>query len=482
MNDLKKGKLFIENFLVYGFGQIIAKIVPLIMLPIVTRLMTDSYYMGINDIMTVAVSFVSQICILGMYDAMFRMFFDREDLEYRKSICSNALISVLIVSIIIAFILVILKQSFSKLFFSESGLELLIVVCAIDVLTVSLKSIVSAPTRMQNKKKVFLIINTLAPLIGYSVSIPMLINGEYLLALPLGSMISSIITFIIFTILNFKWFEFKLYDQKIVKELLIIGIPLMPTFVIYWIFSSFDRVMISKMLGNSSVGIYAIGSKLASVSQLIYAAFSGGWSYFAFSTMKEENQVDTISKVFEYLALISFTSFILISPFSKYIFDIIFTGDYVKGYETFPYLFLSPLILMLFQTISSQFLVIKKSFYVTLTLILGAILNILLNYILIPIYNIKGAAISTLIGYFVSLVIAYILLYKKKLIIYNKNIIINFIFIFVDLVFLFLNVNIVYCLILVLIYLGLNLKFYKKDIIFIINSLLLYLKKKRSNI
>lgn len=45
-NGETKAKLFLENFLVYGLGGVINKIVPLIMLPIVTRLMpnTDAFW------------------------------------------------------------------------------------------------------------------------------------------------------------------------------------------------------------------------------------------------------------------------------------------------------------------------------------------------------------------------------------------------------------------------------------------------------
>ena len=39
---MNKFKLFIENFLIYGLGGIICKIVPLIMVPIVTRIMPNS--------------------------------------------------------------------------------------------------------------------------------------------------------------------------------------------------------------------------------------------------------------------------------------------------------------------------------------------------------------------------------------------------------------------------------------------------------
>ena len=72
---MKKFKLFIENFLVYGLGGIINKIIPLIMLPIITRLMPDSFYFGLNDLSTTVVSFGSALAIMGMYDALFRVFF-----------------------------------------------------------------------------------------------------------------------------------------------------------------------------------------------------------------------------------------------------------------------------------------------------------------------------------------------------------------------------------------------------------------------
>lgn len=45
---MKKFKLFIENFLVYGLGGIISKIIPLIMVPIITRIMPNTDYFRIE--------------------------------------------------------------------------------------------------------------------------------------------------------------------------------------------------------------------------------------------------------------------------------------------------------------------------------------------------------------------------------------------------------------------------------------------------
>ena len=71
---MKKLRLFLENFLVYGVGGVISKLVPLIMVPIVTRLMPDTTYYGLSDMSNTIISFASAFAIMGMYDSMYRLF------------------------------------------------------------------------------------------------------------------------------------------------------------------------------------------------------------------------------------------------------------------------------------------------------------------------------------------------------------------------------------------------------------------------
>lgn len=186
--------------------------------------------------------------------------------------------------------------------------------------------------------------------------------------------------------------------------------------------------MISNMLGMDQVGIYSIGARVASISQFIYAAFAGGWQYFAFSTMKDSDQVSLNSRVFEILGIISILTLFGISFFDDFIFNTLFTGEYTKGVIVFPYLFISPLLLMLFQVAGNQFLVVKKSYIITGSLLVGASLNILLNFILIKIYGVKGAALSTLLGYFISLLIIMIVTKKQLLMVYSKKLILSVVF------------------------------------------------------
>ena len=422
---MKKIKLFLENFIVYGFGGIINKIVPLIMVPIVTRLMTDSSYYGISDMSNTIVSFASAIALMGMYDAMYRMFFENEKEEYKKSICSTSFIFSIFTSLIIFFLLLIFKNKLSALFFGDSKYNYLIYITAIATLIGATNSIVSAPTRMQNKRKVFLIMNMFTPIVSYSISIPLLLKGQYVIALPLAGMISAILNELIFFILNRKYFSFQSININYLKSLLKIGIPLMPNFLIYWIFNSSDKLMITNMLGTAATGIYSVGSKLGHASQLIYTAFAGGWQFFAFSTMKEKKQVESNSRIFEYLGIISFVCTMFVFALAKPIYELLFMGEYVSGFIVSPYLFLAPLLQMLFQIEANQFLIVKKTWPNVFILSSGAIANIVLNTILIPKIGIEGAAIASLIGYIISDIICSIVLIKMKLMVLRKKFVIS---------------------------------------------------------
>lgn len=414
---MSKKRLFIENLLVYGVGGIISQIIPLVMLPIVTRIMPNTSYFGISDLATTVTSLGSALAVMGMYDAMYRLFFDKEEEEYKKEICTTALAMTICTSILVFVLMIFGKSLIAKYVFGDTKYYYVVYITAMATLVSATNSIVSAPTRMQNKRKVYLVMNTITPILSYSVSIPLLLSGHYIIALPIAGVISGFTSECIFFLLNKNWFLLKRFKKEYIKPLLKIALPLMPNFLVYWIFNSSDKIMITNFLGTVNTGIYSIGSKLGLASQLIYIAFSGGWQFFAFSTMKEENQVESNSRIFEYLAIISFSATAFVFAFSELFYEIVFSKEYYSGFLIAPYLFLAPLLLMLFQVISNQFLIIKKTWPNIFILSFGAIANIALNIWLIPVIGIEGAAIATLVGYILSDVICVVILYCMKLIV-----------------------------------------------------------------
>ena len=418
---MNKLKLFLENFLVYGLGGIISNIIPMVMIPIVTRIMPGTEFFGISDMSNTVVAFGCALAVMGMYDAMYRMFFEKDDENYKRKVCSTTLVFTLIMSIIVFIVMILVRDIIAQYFFKNREYAFVVYISAIATLVSATNSIISAPTRMQNKRKVFLITNTLSPIISYSISIPMLLAGHYVIALPLAGAISGITMEISFGFINRNWFKPILFDKKLLKQLLFIAVPLVPNFLIYWIFNSCDKVMITNMIGLGAAGIYSVGSKLGYCSQLIYTAFAGGWQYFTFISMTEKDQVKNNSLIFEYLGVLSFVATSFICAWSYGIFLILFKVDYLDGYIVAPYLFLAPLLQMLFQVIANQFLIIKKTWPSSLMLASGAIVNVFINFVLIPKLGIEGASLATLLGYVVTDIVCTITLIKMKLMVLNMK-------------------------------------------------------------
>jgi len=413
---MERFKLFLVNFFVYGFGGVVGKIVPFVLLPIITRLMPSAEYFGISDIVITVVSFGSAIARMGMYDASFRLFFDHEEKQRKKQVFSAALVNVTIVTCFVFVAMILGKNTFSRLVFGAEGYELLWLIASFSVITSAYIGVLNVPIRAENRKKEYLLFNALIPIVPYFVSIPLLMNGQYLYALPIASLFSHAVHMVLLFWVNRTWIDKKKTLKADRVELFKIGAPLMPCFLIYWVFNSCDKLMILHYIDANANGIYAIGGKMGQLSHLIYTAFAGGWQYFAFSTMKDKDQTQLTSKIYEYLSIISFVAGCVMMVFSDGIFRLFFEGDYQKGSIVAPYLFMSPLLLMLYQTIGNQFLVIKKSWVSPVILSIGAMTNVLLNYMLIPKVGIEGAAYATILAYVVINIIALVVLGRMKLI------------------------------------------------------------------
>lgn len=477
---MSRTKLFIHNFLVYGLGSIISKIIPIIMLPIITSIMTDSKYYGVNDMVVLVVNFASAIAMMGMYDAMFRMFFEKEDDDYKKSICSSALFFVILSSLVICIVMYIFKNTILKLVIDDIGYNLLFFIIIFNTFLSGIQNIVSAPTRMENKRKIFLITNTIAPIFSYGISIPLLLNGQYVYALPLAAVTSSVIMVGVFYFINRKWFSIKNISFNHIKTLAKIGIPLMPTFLMYWVCSSFDRVMIKSMLNLNELGIYSVSSRIAQISQFIYTAFAMGWQYFAFSTMNDNDQKKMTSNIANYLLGISIVATIIVTTFSKIIFGILAKGDYSNGFVILPYLFVAPLLLMIFQIIGNQFIVVKKTYPVPIILTGAVIVNIVCNYFLIPIIGIEGASIATMLGYIVAVIVSYVVTTRKKLLHNEKRICLSlFIFIIYLIIWRTMAINnLILSIMISIIFYFILYRVYKQEIMLLVNRL----KNKNSTI
>lgn len=422
---MNRKKLFFENLIVYGLGAAIGKIIPFLMLPVITLLLPDETYFGINDLYNSVTSLFQVVGIWGMTDTAYRFFFDKEDIEYKKSVCVTTFLISIFFTAISVLILIIFRDALTTSIYGSKQYSFLVLFNVVAIWVGNISSFFSLPTRMQNRREVFLLVNSIIPLLSYGIAVFLIYQGWYVSALPLASIISGVVSIIIFFILNKAWFTPRSFNKGLIHELVKYGLPLMPQHLIYYIMNTSDKWMIAFYLGQNYNGLYALGGKLGQVSQLVYVAFAGGWVYYSYATMNAEDQVKNISIIFEVLGTISFSALIVCCIGARWIINCAFVDAYAESFVVIPYLFFAPLMQMLFQIVVGQFTIMKKTGYTLLFLVLGVVFNVCLNAVLIPIIGIEGAAIATIIGYIVPLIIGTIVCCRKKKIIINKKFYIN---------------------------------------------------------
>ena len=134
---------------------------------------------------------------------------------------------------------------------------------------------------------------------------------------------------------------------------------------------------------------------------------------------------------------------------------------------------------MLFQVIGNQFLVVKKTWPSMLILTFGALVNIVLNFWLIPTLGIEGASIATLLGYIVAVLVCSIVLIKLKLkVISGKFITCTLLIITYFVVWrIFLLDCTVLSLIMANIYMLIVCYFYREELFFIVGKIKLKFKR-----
>ncbi len=127
-------------------------------------------------------------------------------------------------------------EGFSNIFFGTKKYGNIVFFSAISLLISTNSGIVAAPTRIQNRRKIYVVSGLLSSIGGYFISIVLLWGGYSYFGLIYSNIIMGVVLLIFFFVLNTKFFSFGKFDKNIAKELFKIGLPLLPTFLIYWVY------------------------------------------------------------------------------------------------------------------------------------------------------------------------------------------------------------------------------------------------------
>lgn len=296
-----------------------------------------------------------------------------------------------------------------KLFFKIDNLlfYMLVLTCFDNILNSTTFGIENFFEYKLESKRI-VISNNIVKTISYILQYVGMIFHMEILIVPVIRCFGSIIRMIILKyqyksnyLKNIKKIKNKI-DKNLIINIIVQGKMLWISYVAFLIYTQIDKIMINYFLGEKDVGIYTIGVQLSGILGILLGPVQNS----IFPKMLELYKVN-YKKYYDFymfsniIVTQGYMLLILISVFVvKYSFGYVYAEEYLPAIEIYCILTISILIKAnaLFQM---NHMVIKnivnKSFYKTLT---GLVMNVSLNYILIPRYGINGAAFSTSMTHF----------------------------------------------------------------------------------
>jgi O-antigen/teichoic acid export membrane protein len=395
-----------------------------LLVPLYTDLLPKTEY-GKVSIIFAWMIFFNVILAYGMETAFFR-FYNKE--PNKKAVVETSMVSVFWSSISFLFLALLFRNNVADwLGIDSQYITYTIWILALDALVI----IPFSKLRVNQKPLTYAVIkigNVLVNLIltvVFLVFIPMLIKANphgflhsvYVDNFQIGyiflaNIIASLLTFVAlfpdYVYLN--W----MIDSKLWKQMTRYGMPIMVAGIAFAINEQFDKILLSKLLpvtiAESEVGVYSACYKLGLFMVLYRTAYTLGIEPFFFSHADDKNAPKTYAMVTKYFVI--FGSFILLSVI---VFADLFKqlmirdSSYWVAMKVVPLIILANFFLGIYTNLSIWYKLIDKTYIGAYISLVGAIITLLLNFLLIPSMSYYGSAIATLAAYGSMMFISYYL-------------------------------------------------------------------------
>lgn len=197
---------------------------------------------------------------------------------------------------------------------------------------------------------------------------------------------------------------FKRLPSNARKEMLKYSIPMVPSIILWWITNVSDRYMVTYFVGASENGLYTAASKIPNFVILFSTVFIDAWQLSAVDEYDSDSREAFFTKVFRVYSGGIFVVASALIFFCRIITKILVDDSYFNSWKFVPVLIIATSFSCLVNFLASVYMAEKKSFMGMVTALSGAITNIVLNFVLIPIMGATGAAVATVVSFVVVFV------------------------------------------------------------------------------
>lgn len=392
----KYSRLGKNTLLVFG-GNAGAKLIGLLMLPLYTRwLSVDDY--GITDILGVYVSLLLGIISCCIGEALFifpKGVDEKKKTEYFSSgICFLVLSMLLTAAIFFIISFISKKNGWINTFTNHIWIIYGMIACSIA------QQITQQFTRSLDKMVVYSVTGIVVTLCtaGFAfLFIPKYGVYGYVLSTILASLTGATYSFLFSG--AYRYLRFNFVSKTKCLEMLKYSIPLIPNGIMWWLVGALNRPIMEANVGLYGVGLYAVANKFPSIISTLFVVFGTSWQISVLEEFGKPGYKDFFNKVFRLIFTALFLILIVLTLSSELLIDIFADEKFHEAWKYLPILAFGVILSNVSGMAGSNFSASRESKYYFYSSVWGAVVAIAMNFILIPLWGLYGAAISVVISY-----------------------------------------------------------------------------------
>jgi O-antigen/teichoic acid export membrane protein len=405
-----------SDTMIYGVSTIAGRFLTFMLTPIYSNYLSGREYGDVIYIFSI-IAFMNIVYSFGMDSAFFR-FYSKNDLQETRRVFSVSYLSITFISGVVSLTVFLFADSIAPVITSlKSGPELIRVAAIIPFLD----SMLIVPySYLRMTRKAFRFSMTKFGLIIIAVAS----NVIFVIILRWGArgvlysnLMSNIVGALIFIAMIYGHLRFD-FNFKLIKQMLRYGLPTIPATLSAMILQVADRPILKVLTNSESVAMYTINYRLGIPMMLFVSVFEYAWKPFYLSHFEDKDAKYLYARVLTYFTLAASGVFLVTGFFIEYIVRMPFVGGkfinpvYWGGMGIIPIILGGYYFNGMFNNFAAGFHITKRTEFLPIAIGVAAISNIVMNFLLIPVWNYWGAALATLGAYAISAVVLYLLLRK----------------------------------------------------------------------
>jgi O-antigen/teichoic acid export membrane protein len=372
-----------KHSLIYGLGGLVSRILAVLLLPLYTRYLSPADY-GVVETLIALTTVVGIALSLGIGSAFFRFYFDSEEPAARRRVLRTSFWFIMGMATLGLVVGVAFSSEISQLLFGTTKDARLVAASFVGLWAGMNWSQLTSLFRVEERSVAYVTASVLNILVTVGATLLLVVVLD---KGPIGVIVGNFTgTLAVYSVLVFYRRE-QLgleFDRNLLREMNRFGIPLVPSALFLWVTNFSDRIFLVKLADTHEVGLYSVGVRIASAMVLLLTAFRMAWPAFAYSIEDDREARRTYGFVLTYLVLVAtWMAAPAFESSSRVVGPLAFSTVAFAGYIV--------VAIGVGRARRTQF-----NWVVTGA---AAVVNIALNFLLIPPYGMMGAAIATIAAY-----------------------------------------------------------------------------------